>query len=94
MHQTTVCATPLRPSQNSWPPLLRTVTDCDNVGVMDEPTPLQQLLEHKRPTIQADVNAMLAARKGWRTIAEHVRSTTGISVSHETLRRWYGKVDA
>lgn len=56
---------------------------------MDEATPLQRLLEHKRPSIKADINAMLLAGEGWRTISTHLRDTTGISVSHETLRRWY-----
>ena len=58
---------------------------------MEEHSPLRRLLEIKRLTIQADVNTMLGAGEGWRTISTHVRNTTGISVSHETLRRWYGK---
>jgi hypothetical protein len=54
-------------------------------------TPKQMLLAHLYiGDLDADVTAMIAAGKSWRTIAEIVSARAGVAVSHESIRKWYG----
>jgi hypothetical protein len=55
-------------------------------------TPTQQLIEIRlgRP-LAGFVRERLSEGAGWRRIANDVRGRTDISVSHETLRKWYGQ---
>jgi hypothetical protein len=55
------------------------------------PSPKQQLLEHLYTgNLDADVAAMIAEGKSWRTIAETVSRVAGVTISHESIRKWYG----
>lgn len=56
------------------------------------PTPKQLLLEHTYGgDLAGDIAALVADGKGWREIAQHVTTETGVKVSHESLRQWYGQ---
>jgi hypothetical protein len=58
---------------------------------MPTPSPKHLLLEHLYTgDLDADVAAMIADGKSWRTIAETVSHRAGIAVSHESIRKWYG----
>lgn len=55
------------------------------------PTPKQLLLELSyQGDLPKDVERMVTDRKSWREIAREVSAGTGFSVSHESLRQWYG----
>ena len=41
--------------------------------------------------LDADIAAMLDAGQSWREIAARVSARTGHTVSHESIRRWYGQ---
>ena len=54
-------------------------------------TPKQMLLEHMYPgDVAAYVATELADGRSWREVAGAVSLATGLSVSHESLRQWYG----
>jgi transposase-like protein len=60
-------------------------------------TPKQQLLELQYRgaidhDIQTDIADAIADRMSWRDIRHMVEQRSGIQVSHESLRQWYGKV--
>ncbi len=40
--------------------------------------------------LDADVRKFLDARMSWREIAERVSTRSGVSVSYETVRQWFG----
>lgn len=55
------------------------------------PTPKRQLLELLYDgDLPGDVHTFLAADMSWREIAERVSARTGVTVSHESMRQWYG----
>lgn len=55
------------------------------------PTPKQMLLEHLYDgPLRSDVTALLNAGASWREVAERVTTRTGVSISYESLRQWYG----
>lgn len=43
--------------------------------------------------LHADVDLLRGAGFSWRAVAMHVTHTTGIAVSHESVRQWFG-IDA
>lgn len=54
-------------------------------------TPKQQLLELRYVgDLSADIAAWLQTGQSWRDIRHHVERKTGLRVSHESLRTWYG----
>jgi hypothetical protein len=55
-------------------------------------TPLARLAEAKlgRPLDQF-VRVRLAEGIGWRRIADELHTASGVRVSHEALRTWYGE---
>lgn len=53
-------------------------------------TPKQRLLVVLMPTVEAEVAAMVAEDKSWREIATAVSAKSGVVVSHESLRQWFG----
>ena len=62
---------------------------------MGEPTatPLRQLLNVKlHGGLRERVLALyMGERKGWRLTARAITTETGVDVSHEALRDWYGE---
>ena len=55
------------------------------------PTPKQQLLEMLYDgDLTADIAVMVATPLSWREIAARVSARSGHTVSHETMRNWYG----
>lgn len=63
--------------------------------------PKQMLLERMwrdrdpdAPDLAAAVRAELEAGGSWRTVADFVSEATGLRVSHEALRQWYGQKEA
>jgi len=58
---------------------------------MTSVTPQQTLIEIRLGgDLAGYVARSRADRKGWRPIAEAISKQTGLAVSHETLRVWYG----
>lgn len=58
-------------------------------------TPKQLLVEHIYDgDLPADVRRLIADGKSWREVASQVSVKTGQSVSHESLRQWYGDLKA
>lgn len=57
-------------------------------------TPKQHLLEVLRPSVADEVSALLAAGKSWRQVAGEISSRAGVTVSHESMRQWYGCEEA
>lgn len=56
------------------------------------PTSKQLLIEHKyHGDLAADIKAMADAGTSWRVMAERVRVRCKYTVSHESLRQWYGE---
>lgn len=53
-------------------------------------TTKRQLLETLYPAAGDSVATMQARGDSWRTIAEAVAEASGVTVSHESLRQWYG----
>jgi intein-encoded DNA endonuclease-like protein len=53
-------------------------------------TTKQQLLRLLHPDVDAHVAELVAEGKSWRHIADAVAARAGITVSHESLRKWYG----
>ncbi len=55
------------------------------------PSPKRLLMEHLYDgDLAADVAAHLTAGTSWREIAERVSARTGVTVSYESLRQWFG----
>jgi hypothetical protein len=50
---------------------------------------LKNLLDIKTGDLDTHVTAARNNGQSWRTIATNLTQTTGINVSHETLRSWY-----
>lgn len=62
---------------------------------MPSPSPKQILVELRYDgDLPSDVKKMLGAGMSWREMAERVSARCGHDVSYETLRTWYGKVNA
>jgi hypothetical protein len=58
------------------------------------PTPKQMLLELKYDgDLAHDINAWLAGGQSWRQIARTVSERTGLTVTYESLRSWYGTTE-
>jgi hypothetical protein len=56
------------------------------------PTPKQLLLEHRYPgDLAADVKTMAVEGTSWREMAKQVSARCKYTVSHESLRQWYGE---
>lgn len=56
---------------------------------MATPTPLEQLVEQRLgESLQEFVRQRRQPCKSWRQIAAEVSNLTGVSVTHETVRRW------
>ena len=56
------------------------------------PTSKQLLIEHRyNGDLAADIKTMAAAGTSWREMAERVRARCEYTVSHESLRQWYGE---
>ena len=59
---------------------------------MEEPntSPKRMLLELAYPNLNADVANWIDHNRSWQSMADEIRDRTGISVSRESLRNWYG----
>jgi hypothetical protein len=59
-------------------------------------SPKRQLLEHTYVggNLSEDIASMLAEGKSWRTIAALVSTRSRCTVSHESLRKWFGPAKA
>ena len=59
---------------------------------MPQPTPKQQLLQIR---LGRDLSTYIAearaAGREWRVIADDLTAVTGIKISHESLRQWFGR---
>ena len=56
------------------------------------PTSKQLLIEHRYGgDLAADIKTMAAAGTSWREMSERVRARCEYTVSHESLRQWYGE---
>ncbi len=53
-----------------------------------------RLLRALCPDVDEVVASLLEDGQSWRQIADRVAGHCGISVSHESLRQWYGQDDA
>jgi intein-encoded DNA endonuclease-like protein len=55
-------------------------------------TPKQLLIEHRYDgDLTSDIKKMAASGTSWREMAERVSARCGYTVSHESLRQWYGQ---
>ena len=54
------------------------------------PTAKQELLEIRFPDVAAFVAAQIEAGQSWRYVRDYIRTHHGVTVSHESLRQWYG----
>jgi hypothetical protein len=58
-------------------------------------TPLAQLAEAKLGRdLTMFVRLRLAEGIGWRRISDELHAASGVRVSHESLRSWYGRTEA
>ena len=57
-------------------------------------TTKQRLLRVLCPDVDTIVSDMLTAGSSWRQVADALSSKAGITVSHESLRQWYGETAA
>lgn len=56
------------------------------------PTPLQSLLLAKFPgDLPAAVTAWREEGASWRTIAHRLKDATGVSITGESARNWWGR---
>lgn len=63
------------------------------ISLHDVPTPLQQLATLR---LGRDLGEFVAERRPertWKQIANDLQAVTDISVSHESLRLWFGQPD-
>lgn len=59
-------------------------------------TPTQELIEIRMPAGQTLAGLVLQRRKagiGWRRIADEIGNSTGVIVSHATVKRWFNELD-
>jgi hypothetical protein len=54
-------------------------------------TTKQRLLRVLYPEVDETVAELIAAGMSWRQIADDIAGRAGVSVSHESLRQWYGE---
>ena len=53
-------------------------------------TPLRTLLDIKLGGLDDFVHSRRGAGTSWRVISNDIRDQTGIDITYETLRAWYG----
>lgn len=68
------------------------VSVCDRFDDVRKTTPLYDLVQMRLGRdLYAYLSEAQAADRDWRSIAADVSSASGVSVSYESLRRWYEK---
>lgn len=60
------------------------------VSTWNMPTPKQELLEIRLPNASTFVSLRIANGASWKQVSDDIKAACGISVSHESLRQWYG----